>query len=313
MKNISFQDKILSSSPWVEVFIKYMYWNFGFLYSLLSKRKPRVVLKNSVNKIDPILIKNYFKDRVADDSIFIVHSSSVALLPFGLKPKEIVDLIVDSIGSDGTLAMPAIPYFKEEPQGPERLSDNICSLKLVYDVNKTPAWTGALPNAMRMRSDAIRSKHPLNTMVAVGKHAFDMMQNNIEDFAPLACGLNSSWKYCADRNATIVCLGVDMSHSLTMIHVAEDCWVDEWPIKNWYRKRSFLIKDGTNLTELEVRERHPKWSINYAERTLQKDLVKHGILKIDYIGDVRVESCKSAELITFLHKRVGEGYPYFIL
>lgn len=244
--------------------------------------------------------------------LMIVHSSSVALAPTGMTPKEICSGLLSYLGPQGTLAMPAIPLFREEPTGPARLSDSICVQRLNYDVRRTPPWTGALPKALMGFPGAVRSRHPLNTMVAVGKQAEAMMENNIEGDFPMACGPQSSWKYCADRDAMIVCLGVDSAHSLTMIHVAEDCWSDEWPVSNWYRERLFHVKDGVFETDLTVLERHPRWAINYAERTLQKDLVRLGIIRVREVAGIRIEACSSARLIDYLCSRRTSAYPYWV-
>ncbi len=241
----------------------------------------------------------------------IVHSSGLALKPTGQTPNEICERLLEYLGPEGTLAMPAIPFYREEPSGPKRLTDSICEKKLVYDVRKTPPWTGALPKALMGVAGAIRSRHPLNSMVAVGRHSVSMMHANIDGDRPMACGQGSSWKFCADHNAAIVCFGVDTAHSLTMIHVVEDSWADQWPIANWYRDRIFHVKDGNFETDLTVRERRPRWAINYAERTLQKDLIAHNILKVAHVGGLRIETCDSNALVNFLNKRKSSGYPYW--
>lgn len=244
--------------------------------------------------------------------VMIVHSSMSAFAPTGLSPREICSALLTYLGPDGTLAMPAIPLFREESKGRERLSDDICDKRLTYDVRRTPPWTGQLPKTLMGMHGSVRSRHPLNTMVALGPQAAAMMENNIEGSLPMACGPQSSWKFCADRDATIVCIGVDSSHSLTMIHIAEDCWPQEWPVANWYRKRLFYVKDGEFETELTVPERHPRWAINFAERTLQKDLLSLGIIKVRDVGGIRIEVCSSARLIHYLNSRRASAYPYWV-
>ena len=242
----------------------------------------------------------------------VVHSSMNALEFTGLTPAQICDELISFLGSKGTLAMPAFPIFKSQPVGPDRLKDKICKERLLYDVQRTPAWTGALPRALMRKTGAIRSRHPLNTMVAFGPQALNMMTNNITGNLPMPCGPYSSWKYCADRDAAIVCLGVDTSHSLTMIHVAEDSWSQHWPISNWYRERIFTVKDKDFRKDVTVLERRPKWSINYAERTLQKDLIREGIITVKKTEKIRIEICSSAELINYLTCKRKKPYPYWI-
>jgi aminoglycoside 3-N-acetyltransferase len=94
--------------------------------------------------------------------------------------------------------------------------------------------------------------------------------------------------------------------------VAEDILDNSWPIKSWYRKKKFLIKDGGFSREFELRERKPKWgALHFAERTLCKDLLSSGLMKSTVIDDVIVEIVKASELIDFLNSKNENGYPYF--
>lgn len=312
------RDTLLAASPWVEVFVKTLYWRSPLINNILSqfarkRRKPAVESDGVSEQLPFTCITAKLREfGVGEGEIMIVHASGLALRPTGLSPRQLCEGLLEFLGPEGTLALPAIPLFREEPTGPDRLSDAICSERLTYDVRKTPPWTGALPKAMMGMPGSIRSRHPLNTMVAVGQHAVSMMKSNIDGDRPMACGPSSSWKYCADHNARIVFLGVDAAHSLTMIHVAEDSWADQWPISNWYRERLFKVKDGDFETNLTVRERRPHWAINYGERTLQKDLIEQGILKVTSVGGLRIEICEAAALIEYLNIKKSSGYPYWV-
>lgn len=309
--------KILEISPWLEIFIKSLYWRSGFFYRILSK-KSRSISKE-VNSSSVVLRNIEFSQIIegleslglTKPEIMIVHASALALNPTGLTSTEICQELLNYLGPSGTLAMPAIPLIRGEPTGLARFNDEICLEQLLYDVRKSPPWTGALPKALMKMSGSIRSRHPLNTMVAVGPQAGRMMEKNIEGHCSMGCGMGSSWKYCLDNNAQIVFLGVDPAHSMTMIHTAEDSWATQWPINNWYRNRKFLIRDGDFEREIVVAERRPRWSINYAERTLQKDLIAEGILKTSVINGLSIGVCQSKDLVDFLNARKVDAYPYF--
>lgn len=309
-------EKILKTSPAIEVLIRYAYWTSPFLREFLEKRK-KILYKNSKNKekqgfinFDKILEK-LSMEGINSGEIIILHSAYSSLSDTGLSPLEICKKILTLLGPTGTLAAPAIPKFHNSPIGIDILSNSICEQLTTYDVINTPPWTGAIPAALMKIPGARRSRHPLNTMVAVGSEAENMMHHNIDGDLPLACGPQSSWKYCLDKNAKLVFIGADVAHSITMIHVAEDCYSSEWPIKNWYRDRRFLVIDNDFKKEIKVKERHPKWAINYAERTLAQDLLKHKIVKEFIIENVNISICESQNLINFLSDRRKTGYPYF--
>jgi aminoglycoside 3-N-acetyltransferase len=250
---------------------------------------------------------------VSPGSLLVVHSSARALRLPGCSLSEIVDRLILLIGPEGTLAMPAFPRYDGEPEGIDRMTADLSEREFVYDVQKSVPWTGVLPFLLMQRPDAIRSRHPLNTMVAVGPMAAPMMEDNVTGNRPLPCGPNSAWKFCADHKAIVVALGVDLAHSLTMIHVAEDSYETEWPVNEWYRDRRFRVVDQGVSASIVVRERHPKWATYFAERTLSKDLKKAGLLASTTIDGVLVEILAADKLIAFLNERKPSAYPYFML
>jgi aminoglycoside 3-N-acetyltransferase len=312
---VSLIARILQVSPYAEVVVRRIYWSSPWLIDRASKagiKKRRAMgaaTPQTWAKIEDFLRRH----GVRAGSLMVVHSSAAALKPTGYAPPQIIDKLLAMVGPSGTLAMPAIPKYEDEPKGIERVRADVSDLELVYDVQKTVPWTGVIPLRLMRHPAAVRSRHPLNTMVAVGPLAQQMMQNNLAGEKPLPCGLQSSWKCCADHNAIIVALGVDMAHSITMIHVAEDSYEREWPIRDWYRDRKFQIVDNGEISKVVVRERHPRWAAHYAERTLSKDLKRSGLMASACIDGIPVEVVAADGLLRFLAQRRAKGYPYFMI
>ena len=304
---------IMSMSPYLEVAIRYLYWHSPYLQSKKDKISP----KDVSNSKDPSpfgnIIGNLRKRGVGSNDLLVVHSSLADLKSTGVTATTVINELLNLIGVDGTLAMPAMPRYKNEPMGMERLTADISGIVFEYDLKKTLPWTGAIPRALLKYPGAIRSRHPLNSMVAVGPMSGAMMADNLVGDKPLPCGEHSSWKYCADNNAKIVGLGVDLTHSLTMIHVAEDCLVDSWPVRDWWRDRHCVIVDGDERQSVVVRERHPKWALHYAERTLCKDLIREKILTSELVDGIVVEIADAKLLVEYLYSRNKGCYPYYLL
>ena len=96
--------------------------------------------------------------------------------------------------------------------------------------------------------------------------------------------------------------------------VAEDVKGQSWPVKNWYREKEYLIKDGDFIEKKTLRERVPTWgALHFGERTLCKDLINSGLMKSTVIDGVVVEVLKARELIEFLNSKNTKAYPYFWL
>jgi len=298
-----------------------LYWKYPVINHLI-RRISRTSTKASVkcarmsedeNAFTLEMLSNAIrKHGIAQGDILIVHSSMQSLAPTGAGPTEIIDMLIDLVGVDGTLVMPAIPKYSEAPTGVERISQDLSESVWTYNVQRTPPWTGALPHKLMKRPGAIRSRFPLNTVVALGKHAHSMMDHELDTPGATPCGPASAWAYCANHNAKVLMLGVDLAHSLTMIHVAEDCHEDDWPVAGWYRPRKFLVKDQDSESLVNVRERHPKWAMHYGERKLNADLINAGVAHKTRLESLSIISLESQTLLRFLDDRKPRGYPYFL-
>jgi len=297
--------------PKIEVFFRKLYWT-----NISKTSKFRAKVRSTPNNPIPInfdrIIENLRNRGIGNGSIIIVHSSYDLLEGSGLSPEDINSKLLELVGPEGTLVMPAIRKYKEEGKVYEYLIKNIDDVLCTYNVQRSKVISGFLPYMLMQRPDSLISRFPLNPVVAVGKHAKEMIEKNLEGDHPTPHGPNSSWKYCVDNNAIVIGLGVEMPHFLTISHVNEECSVD-WPIKDWYRKRKFEIIDKDFKIQKEVLERKPIWGTVYlAENKYKKDLLKNGILKVENVEGLDISIIGSKQLTNFLQSQIREGYPYFV-
>jgi len=308
MPNISLVQKLFAVSPHFEMIGRRIYWN-NVKWLSNNERKKREKSKSAdLNKI----VDSIKRAGVEKGALLLVHSAFRPLKATCSSPNEIINSLQEIIGATGTLAMPAMPQFDNSPDITEYIKAKTDELIFEYDVQKSPIKTGVLPQVISNMEGATRSRHPINSMVAIGPLSEKIMKDNLAGPSPTACGENSSWKKCVDHDAYVVSIGTDLTHSLTMIHVVEDCLDDKWPIKNWYQYKRFIIKDGTFIENRVLRERKPEWgALHFGERTLCKDLIECGIMKSEIIDGIIVEILRAKDLITFLNSKNSSGYPYF--
>lgn len=315
MANDSLTKKLLAISPKIEVLVRRTYWkNIKLFSSILQKFvQPKKDVKASLAGIDFKKIIGQLSDwGVNKGDLVVVHSAYRALKGTGMSPNQILDELIRLIGPTGTLAMPAMPIFRNAPNRENYLTEELSKIVFSYDRQKSRTKTGVLPSTLNKYPGAVRSLHPINTMVAYGRLANEIMRDNLKDEFSLPCGKDSSWYKCTLNNAWVVGLGTDLTHSLTMIHVAEDVLDEKWPVKNWYRKKKFRIIDDKQSFEITLRERHPKWgTLCFAERTLCEDLIKKGIMRTAQIDGVILEIMRAKDLFAFLMSKNCNGYPYF--
>lgn len=303
-------------SPYVEVMLRKLYWKN---VKWLGKYNPNDS-ENEVKFMDPppfdfSEVISFLKEQgVKEGDLLIVHSSFDKISGSGLKPYEIISRLRCLIGDSGTLAMPVIRIYKDYPQPEEWLKTDFSKIKCTYDPRRTPVSSGLLPSMLMREKGAVISMHPLNTMAAVGPLAQAMMEHNLDGDMPSPHGPGSSWKFCADNNAIIVSLGVNMVHHLTIAHVAEDCF-SKWPYKDWYNELVFnIVLPDKSIFQKTVRERKPKWGLFYdAELNFENDLRKSGIMHTKDICSVPFGVMKSNDLLEFIRQQKNKAYPYYKL
>lgn len=313
MANSGIIQKLFGWSPAAEILARNIYWrNIGFFFKYFPVKKVEQKVEQEDVSINLIFSK-WREWGIKPGDILLVTSSYVQLKRFQLEPEQIIDLIVKFLGPEGTLVMPAFPYYKNMPKCQDYLSKGIEDQVFKYDAKKNFVTTGLLPGTLLRYKGSIRSSFPINSLCAYGKFATEMFAGEWNEKEPLPCGRGSSWEFIANKNAKIVSLGTDLTHSLTMLHVAEDT-NPFWPIRNWYRNKKFILVEEGNKREVVLRERHPKWgTLYFAERKLCNDLISYGIMKSTVICGILTEKVSSSDLLCFLNSRNQSGYPYFFI
>lgn len=309
--------RIVLLHPRIEVILRQIYWhNSKCLGRFNPNKESNMSIKDKqLENVDFDSILEQLRDwGVKDGSLLIVHSSYDSLKATGLTPLEIIVKLKNLIGETGTLAMPVIRSYREEPDATQKLLSSYRPPKCTYNPRRTPVSSGLLPTFLMRMPEAEISLHPLNPLCAVGPLAKDMMRDNISGTLPSPHGKDSSWKFCLDNNAIVIGLGTNLRHHNTIGHVAEEaygdwCWNDE----DWYNKRDFVIqKSKQESIEITVRERKPLWGmLHQAELNRYNDLIKNNVLMSRSFGNVLLELEVSQDLIKFLRSKNKNGYPYF--
>lgn len=268
-----------SYSPRFEVFVRHVY--YLFLKDIIGNKKKASIKHKNAEKFDKSLLIDYVESLgINTGDILIVHSSMDALSQFGMSPKEIIDWLLELVGPEGTLCMPAFPLYRENDYS---LDSQTGETIITYEVKKTPCWTGLLPNLFLRYPGVIRSEFPYNPLAAIGKEAEAMMKDNLLGDKPH--GKHSSWEYCVNRHAKVLFLGCQMYHSLTLLHTRED--LDEpFPVENWYKRQSYLVKNGEEERRVIILERNPIWARFFTGQYCQRVLEKEGVAKVSTIKTI---------------------------
>ena len=302
----------LELSPYLEILARNLYWRFPYLRKSIARarlRKPNT--SSGHTSFDRFEFISAVRDLgVNEDDCVLVHSSMVNFKKLGISSKDVAQIFLGDILPSGTLVCPTFPCYPSKNKRVKRKDGS--KPELVYDVARSRSWTGELGAVLNRIPGSRRSLHPLNTLTANGVHTPKIFENESPAGLDLPCGIRSSWAALAEINAKILFIDVDIAHNITMIHVAEDCHESNWP-KFWYQKKTFTVINGQDSFKATVRERTSKSSYCYAERTLERDLRKLGLVRTQRVGPIMLSILQTSELLDFLlSAERPRFYPYYL-
>lgn len=178
--------------------------------------------------------------------ILYVQSSLNRFYNFKGTAIDILLLLEEIIGPEGTILMPSFPEYSKDKT-------------FIFDVRKTPAQTGLLCELFRRRSGVVRSLNPQHSTCGIGPMAEELLSEH--HLSPFTCGSKSPLAKIADHCGQILGLGLPPGHT-TFLHVVEDIDPDKYPRPIYVRKPvdyTVINEIGQELS-VSVNLRNPKVS-----------------------------------------------------
>jgi aminoglycoside N3'-acetyltransferase len=129
-----------------------------------------------------------------------------------LRPSEMIEMLLDLLGPQGTLAMPAFPM----DQNPDK----------VFLVDRAPVYTGLLCEVFRRLPDVCRSIQLGSSVCAIGPQADFLVRDH--HLTPMPWGAQSPFCRLAELDARMLGLGAGFEY-MTALHAAECLLYDEVP------------------------------------------------------------------------------------
>jgi len=161
--------------------------------------------------------------------VVVIHSS-LGNLNLGFPYDRILSLIREIVGDEGTLLFPTYPMLT---------SYKFLLSGEVFDIRKSPSYTGILSEFARQHKAAIRSLHPTKSVCAIGPQARELTETHQHSLHP--CDTFSPFYKIMKYNARVIGLGVSTQQGLSPVHTVEDALIDDFPV-DLYHKRLFAAK-----------------------------------------------------------------------
>lgn len=139
--------------------------------------------------------------------VVLVHSSLSSLGHVDGGAETVVQGLLEALGPEGTLLMPALSYAQVTPTHP------------AFDVRHTPSCVGVIPEHFRTRPGTLRSLNPTHSVCGVGPQAAEMLGPHVHDGTP--CGPHSPYRLLRDVGGQLVMLGCGLRPNTSM-HAIEE-------------------------------------------------------------------------------------------
>jgi len=170
------------------------------------------------------------------DNLFI--HASLDMINTTLTPLEILKIILSIVGEDGSISVPTFIRYS---------SKEWMLMKKEFNIKRTPSGMGIFSERVRRHKDSDRSLHPTKSVATIGKISQTILNEHHLDIYQF--GKKSPFYKLLEYDVKVIGLGAPMSY-LSMVHVIEDIYPDEYPLTVNEEKHFFknsIDKDNNRI------------------------------------------------------------------
>lgn len=202
-----------------------------------------------------------------------MHSSFSRLKRFGGNAEEILDILCEQVGPEGTIAMPSFAWNIVPEKRPWVGYEQFLRSLPTFDVLNTPCNIGWLAERFRLRPGVLRSAQGIWAICATGPLAPDLTTGQELLCSPHGPG-SSFWKLI-QHGAKLLGLGVTLNTSslcpvvdweLGEAHPQEVFTAAQVPIHTILLDRSRLSASAYTMSPDAVRLMNPQAMFNISEK-----------------------------------------------
>lgn len=231
----------------------------------------------------PPLTEEDFRNILVDDlrlkagDLVYVHSGMDGL-NLGFPFYRILFLILEVIGDGGTVVFPTYPNHRSSSY--EWLKQGN-----IFDVRRTPSYTGILTEFARRQRQAVRSLHPTKSVCAIGPAARELTATH--HLSPYPYDTNSPYYKLIEGGGKIIGLGATTNY-ISFGYCVDDAFKDKFPVRVYYPdifsapcinyegKRVIVETYAHNMTTT-VHPKMPAWMRTYVSEEACRDMKVRGM------------------------------------
>lgn len=151
--------------------------------------------------------------------------SAIDQLHLGFPFYRILPLIQSVIGAKGNVLFPTYPNRGSVSSYQWLVDGN------VFDIQRTPSYTGILSEFARRQRRAVRSLHPTKSVVAIGPDAEELTRTHQD--SPYPYDTCSPYYKMIEREAKIIGLGV-WTEYMSFVYTIDDALKEDPPVRTYH-------------------------------------------------------------------------------
>jgi aminoglycoside 3-N-acetyltransferase len=212
----------------------------------------------------------------AGDLVYI--HSGMDGLSLGFPFYRILFLIQEVIGASGTVVFPTYPNH--------RISSYEWLMQgNIFDVRRTPSYTGILTELARRQRNAVRSLHPTKSVCAIGPAATELTA--MHHRSPYPYDLGSPYYKLIEGGGKIVGLGATTNY-ISFGYCVDDALKEDFPVRVYhdqifaapcinYEGQRVTVNTYAHDMTTTVHPDMPLWMRTYVSEDACRDLIVRGM------------------------------------
>ena len=255
---------------------------YGFIraavpdYIIHSARRMKKEFKSWQKSRLPVLDQQRFLQILRKDlgvklgQVVFIHAS-INELSATFNAKETLNLLLETVGPDGTLLFPTYP---------RELSYDFLKQGKVFNIKRSPSFMGLISEIARRNPNAFRSLHPIKSVCAIGAKASELVATH--HLSPYPFDDVSPYAKIMEHDGVIIGLGVSTA-KLSFSHCCEDYLKDRFPINPYHESlfESTCINSDGDAVQVptyahdgsKMGHNVPLYMRKYVDSTICRDII----------------------------------------
>ena len=235
--------------------------------------------------------------------VVMVHVSMRRFKGFRGTPYDVIDVLLDTIGLQGTLLMPSMPF--------QSSAVDFVKSGIVLDVRSTESKMGIVTELFRRCPETQRSLHPTHPILAQGAKAERMLADHLKVHTP--CGHHSPFDNLLQEDGQILLLGSGINTN-TFYHYLEEVFEERQPsspLTGDTYQISVIDHDGRTHTIFN-RLYDPIMSRMRNQIILEEHMKAVGMWRESQLGDLQIILLRAKDVYVAMEGLLEKGMHCYV-